>query len=409
MKIWMRYLAGTILGVILGVVLPLSGGDTYTLLRELTTLVVRVGRFFLFPMVFFAAIVAVDELREDQALVSTSVLTTAVTIGTVFVASLLGALSVVALQPQRIPPMVQEGRAGAAPDLLEQLRAAVPGNSFRVFVADDNALFMILLLGVLIGLTLRFDRGITSPVSLVADSANRILYRLNGILVGVVGVGLVVPAAMVAVWTRQAQDLALFAQFLLVVGTGAFVTGAVIYPAVLYLVDREHARPLTWIYRMLPASLAAIVSGDVYFSLATYSRVANDNLGISRRVGGSVPPLVAIFGRAGTALVSVAAFLLVIRSYTALEIGFAAVVQLVLTGVLYVFVLGRTPIGGVTLLLSYIAVRYGRGMEESYLILLPVMPLLERIGAWLDMMTVGFVTQLVARRHGAIRRVERTV
>ncbi|MFW5828199.1 MAG: dicarboxylate/amino acid:cation symporter, partial [Alkalispirochaeta sp.] len=78
-------------------------------------------------------------------------------------------------------------------------------------------------------------------------------------------------------------------------------------------------------------------------------------------------------------------------------------------GVLYSFLLGRHPAGAVMILLSYLSLRYGRGMEESYLILLPVMPLLERIGAWLDIMTVGFVAQVVAQTGGYVRTVDRTV
>jgi Na+/H+-dicarboxylate symporter len=95
-------------------------------------------------------------------------------------------------------------------------------------------------------------------------------------------------------------------------------------------------------------------------------------------------------------MVAVAAFLLVIRSYTALEIGVGETAGIVIAGMLFSFLLGRTPAGGVTLLLSYLAIRYGRGMEESYLILLPIIPVLERLGAWLDVMTNGFVTVLVA-------------
>ena len=409
MKMWMRYLAGTVIGVVLGSFLPLSGGDTYSLLQDLSLLVIRVGRFMLFPMVFFAAVVATDELREDRAVLRTLV-TAAVGLALVLVvATLVGALSVIALQPQRIPPMVQEGRAGVAPNLLATVLDAVPGNSFRLFVAGDNALFMIALFGMLVGLSLHVDREITSPVSLVADSANRILYRLNAILTEVMGVFLVIPAAMMIVWTRQTEDLLLFGQFLLVVVTATLFVGVVLYPLALYVLDRERARPLSWLYRMTPAALAAVTTGDVYVSLATYSRVANENQGIPRRHGGGIPPLMAVFGRAGTALVSVAAFLLVIRSYTALEIGLSAVLQLAGVGAIYSLMLGRTPAGGVMLLLSYIAVRYGRGMEESYLILLPVMPLLERIGAWLDLMTIGFVSQAVTQAGGAIRRVDRTV
>ncbi|MFO8043376.1 MAG: cation:dicarboxylase symporter family transporter [Alkalispirochaeta sp.] len=409
MKIWMRYLLGAALGILLGVLVPLSGGDTYMVLQELSAILIRVGRFLFFPMVFFAAIVAMDELRDDQSGVKTLLTAGGLLAASLIFAVAMGALSVLVLQPQRIPPMVQEGRAGTPPEILSILGETIPGNAFQLFVAGENMLLMIVLFGMIVGATLRYDREMTSPVSLVADSANRILYRLNAGLTQVIGFALAIPAAMVVVSTRQTEDLMIFGQLLLVVVTAALLVGAVAYPVVLYLLDREASRPVTWLYRMTPAAVAALVSGDVFFASATYARVSNENQGVPRPVGGVVPPLMAVFGRAGTALVSVAAFLLVIRSYTALEIGVGAVVELTVAGVLYSLVLGRYPAGAVMVLLSYLSVRYGRGMEESYLILLPVMPLLERIGAWLDVMTIGFVSQAVARTGGYLRRVDRTV
>jgi Na+/H+-dicarboxylate symporter len=350
-----------------------------------------------------------DELQDDQTAVKTLATAAIVLAAALVFAVAVGALSVLVLQPQRIPPMVQEGRAATSPEILSILTETIPGNAFRLFVAGDSALLMIVLFGMLVGATLRFDREITSPISLVADSANRILYRLNAWLTQVIGFALAIPAAMVLVGTRQTADLALFGQLLLVVVTAALFVGVVAYPVVLYAIDRARARPVTWLYRMTPAGVAALVSGDLFFASATFSRVSNENQGIPRRVGGVVPPLMAVFGRAGTALVSVAAFLLVIRSYTALEIGVAAVLELTMAGVLYSLLLGRHPAGAVMVLLSYLSVRYGRGMEESYLILLPVMPLLERIGAWLDVMTVGFVSQAVAITGGYFREADRTV
>jgi aerobic C4-dicarboxylate transport protein len=312
---------------------------------------------------FFSAVVATDELRDDDKLLRTGLSVLGALVLVLVVAATIGAVSVMALQPQRIPPMVQEGRIGAAPGVISRLLETIPANSFRLFVAGENALLMIVLFGMIIGFTLRYDREITSPVSLVADSANRILFRLNSAMTGIVGFFLTIPTAMMVVLIRQTRDLALFGQFMLVVSSAALLLGIVVYPAALYFLDREHSRPLAWLRRMVPPGLAALAAGDVYFALATYSRVANEDLAVPRRIGGVVPPLMAVFGRAGTALVSVAAFILVIRSYTALEIGFVAVVQLTGAGVVYSLLLGRTPAGAVLLLLSLSCgtVREGNG------------------------------------------------
>ncbi|SIQ33765.1 Na+/H+-dicarboxylate symporter [Alkalispirochaeta americana] len=405
MNISFRYALGASAGVLLGMVLPLAGGDTAALLTELSQLVILAGRFLLFPLVFFAMIAAVDELHTKGALGKAGMLSAVVLFLCTVVSTLLGGLAILAFSPQRIPPMVQEGRITAPPSLIASFLEAIPANAFRVFVLDDGALAGILLMALLVGVSFKHDRSVSSPLSLVVDSANRIFYRMNRLLVGILGVLVLLPVAALTVLLRDGADLGLFSQFLLVLIVAVLVMAVLVYPAILYLFDRRRTHPLRWLSAMIPVAVAALGSGDSFFSLATLTRVNRDSLEIPRAVGASVSPWVALYGRAGTALVSMAGFLLVIRSYTALDIGLGDLMLLTVSTVLYSFFLARTPAGGVLLMLSFLASRYGRGMEESYLILLPVMPLLERIGAFLDMMTAGFVTQIAATRgQGEPRR-----
>ncbi len=400
MKLWFRYLLGTAVGVAAGILVPLAGGDTLQILEEISGFVFRIGRFLLFPLAFFSIIIAVDELRDDRRVASVAIKTGLASVATVVAAVIVGVLVMVIFQPQRIPPMVQEAAIAAPPQMVDIIRQSVPMNLFRVFVLGDNALGMILLVGVLIGWTLRFDREISSSVALVSDSANRILYRLNRSFTSLLGFLLAIPGGMIIVRIRDTADLQLFGQFLIVVITAAVIIGMVVYPVMLYLLKRDGRMATGWVTRMGAPGLAALVSGDVFFAAATLARVGKEELRLPRRIGGSVSYISAVFLRAGSALVAVASFLLVIRSYTALEIGFLETLMIAATAIGSSFLLGRTPAGGVTLLLSYLAVSYGRGMDESFLILLPVLPFLERLGAWLDVMTHGFIAFLVAESEG---------
>lgn len=409
MKIWLRYGIGIVLGTIIGFWLPTTGGDTTAFLIEFSELVLRVARFFLFPLVFFAAIIAVDELNEDRRLLRVGLETVGWILLAIVISGIVGITAIVGLEPQRIPPMIQEADEIAALQLLDVLQEGIPFNFFQVFVLDDHGLFAVLAVGVIIGMALRFDREITAPLSLVIDSANRISYYVNGVLLQFVGFLLAIPSAMVIVRLRAAESIALFGQLILVISVAAAVVGFVLYPLILYLLDRKGPHPLRWLSAMVPTALAAAAGGDTYLALATTGRMTKENLGVPRRVGGVVTPFVAIFGRAGTVLVSIAGFLLVIRSYTALEIGFGEILGLTLAAIAYSVVMVRVPSGGVLMLLSYVALRYGRGMENSYLILLPVMLVLERVAVVLDAMTAGFVTQAIAIRYNYLREPERPI
>lgn len=403
MKHTLFYLAGTLIGIALGVFLPLVGGDSLEVLQQLTEIVIRVGRFLLFPMAFFAVIIAIDELRDERRLKPVLLRTAIGVVATVVFAAIIGAVSVTLLRPQRIPPMVQEAVVSSPASISAIVEASIPRNGFQVFTLGDNAFAMILLLAAAVGWMLRYDREITSPVSLVADSANRILYRLNTRLGQIVGLLLSIPVGTVIVTLRLTDDVALFVQLLIVVATTALVVGVVIYPAVLYLAHGDVEHIGRWLRGMVVPSLSAIATGDVYFATNAAARSNNDDLAIPRRIGGSVSYFVAVFSRSGTVLVAIASFLVVLRSYTALEIGFGETISIMLTGVGASVLLGRTPAGAVTLVLSYLALAYGRGMAESYLILLPVLPILERIGAWLDVMTHGFVSFYVAEDTHIVR------
>lgn len=409
MKIWLRYGIGVALGTIIGFWLPTTGGDTTAVLANLSEIVLRIARFFLFPMVFFTSIIAADELNEDRRLLQVGVETAGWMLLAIVLSVIVGIIAIIGLEPQRIPPMIQEADEIAALQLLQVLRDGVPFNFFQVFVHGEHALFAVLAVGLIIGTALRFNREITAPLSLVIDSAGRISYYINGVLLQIVGFLLAIPSAMVIVRLRSAESIALFGQLILVVVVAAAAVGFVVYPLILYVLDRRGPHPLRWLSAMIPTALAAAAGGDTYLALTTTGRMMKENLGVPRRVGGTVTPLVAIFGRAGTVLVTIAGFLLVIRSYTALEIGFREVLGLTIAAIGYSFVMVRVPSGGVLMLLSYVALRYGRGMENSYLILLPVMLVLERIAVVLDAMTVGFVAQAVAIRYNYLREPERPI
>ncbi len=395
MTIRIRYLGGLVVGLVLGVMLPLAGGDTGRLLVDLTGLVVTVARFLIFPLFFTGMIIAVDELRSDRQLVAVvghGALWTALA---VVVSTLVGVLGVAVLSPERIPPMIQEGQAVVPPSVLGAIVEGLPNNLFQVFVIHESAAGGILLVAFLIGMSLQYDRNITSPVSLVADSLNRILYRLNNLLVNWLGVLLIIPTAASVVLLREVVNLTIFLQLLLVIVVAVALVGFVLFPLTIFLVNRDRKETVQWIKSMLAPIVMALVTGDSYAALGTLARSSKEDMNVHRRIGAAALPIVSIYGRGGSALVGIAGTLLVIRSYTALEIGVGPMVGLALAAMAFSFLLARAPGNGVMLILSYLALLYGRGLEESYLILLPVMPLLERLGAVLDVMTAGFVTQMI--------------
>jgi Na+/H+-dicarboxylate symporter len=204
---------------------------------------------------------------------------------------------------------------------------------------------------------------------------------------------------------RAINDIQIFGQLFLILAISIIVIVFLIYPLILYfLVNREN--PYIWVYGMLSPALAGIASGDVYFSTPTLVRMARENLGMYRSVGSTVISLAAVFGRAGTTLVTTASFLVILQSYTALEITFGQVVWVMMSSFGIGFLLGGSPATGVLVGLSMLATAFGRGMEEVFLILLPALPILTSFAVFMDIMTAGFILQLVGSSERLRRRVE---
>lgn len=405
MKIWMRLLAGSIIGVLLGAYLPESGGDTAELFSEISAYVVRIARYFLFPLVFFGLITGTTELMRERRLPAVYGKTLGLLLAATAVAILVGTGAVLAVAPGRIPPIFQEAPRGQVPVVSELLERVFPHNLFALFGGGGDFLLPFMVPALFIGLALYADQSAGSAVSQFADSASRVFYRLSAFVVEILGIGMIAVAAAVVFDIRGINDFQIFSSLILTVSLAVGFIVLVVYPLLIYfLIDRDSALP--WLYAMIAPLITGLFSGDVYFSLPTLERIGKENLGVPRRVGSAVFSLAAVFGKAGSALVATASFIVILRSYTALEITVVQVMWVAVSTFGVSFLLGAVPGSAVLVALAMLANLYGRGMEEVYLILWPAAPILIRLGAVLDVATAGFVAHVVGVTEKMRRRVD---
>ncbi|NBC30430.1 MAG: cation:dicarboxylase symporter family transporter, partial [Spirochaetes bacterium] len=293
MKIWMRLLAGIVIGTILALYLPESGGDTADVFSRLSALVVNIGRYSLFPLLFFGVLMGTTELIAERKILTVYGKSIGLMAVTSFVAALIGAAGVVVLAPGRIPPIFQEAPDVQGVNAYDLATRVFPTNFFEALVSGGSFLLPVVVAALVAGIALSRERQHGEALSSVLEGTNRVFYRVNSFIVEVLGIGMIAVTAYLLFQVRAINDIEIFGQLFLILAISIIVIVFLIYPLILYLlVNREN--PYIWVYGMLSPALTAVASGDVYFSTPTLVRMARENLGMYRSVGSTVVSLAAV-------------------------------------------------------------------------------------------------------------------
>ncbi|THB67050.1 MAG: hypothetical protein D6B26_02035 [Spirochaetaceae bacterium] len=218
------------------------------------------------------------------------------------------------------------------------------------------------------------------------------------------GIGMAVLTAYSILLIRDIREPGLFLELLFVVVFSAGLVLFVVIPFAVYILGRRK-NPAVFLFSIMPPVLAALVSGNHMFSLATLMRTGRQNQGVSRKAESVVFSLTTLLCRAGTAMVVMIAFIVVLRSYSSLEISIAQVLLVALSAIFISFVIGGIPGGDMLLFLGLLSGLHSRGIPEGYLILLPLIPLLLRIGAALDVAVAAGIAQVVGYQEHLCKNV----
>lgn len=405
MKIWFKLLAGTALGTVLGLYLPEYTGETFKAFAYFSGLAVRIGRYALLPLLFFGLTVAAYELRGQRKLLGmygkTLLYAAATSLGMIIVGIVLISL----LSPGRIPIIIENHIPSERPDIGGLLLQVFPDNLFSLFSGSGDFLLPLLFFAVFLGVHLTFDRQISRPLVEIADSLSRVFYHMNSFITEFIFIGCIALAGSLVMNIRRITEIGLFVELFIVLGLFSLVVAFAVFPGILYLLGGKKA-PFRWMQAQLAPALTAFLSGDVYFSLGLLLRHGKETLGIPRRAGVVTYPFAVLFGRGGSAMVTAISFIVILHSYSSLEIGLSQILWVVMVSFGISFLLGAVPGAGTLVGIGVISSLYGRGMEEGFLILRPIAPILVGLGAFLDVVSAAFVSTLVSDNAKLTRDME---
>jgi Na+/H+-dicarboxylate symporter len=404
MKVWIKYLVGTVLGAVLALAVPLEDAWLRGALGFLYDLSIRIGRYALLPLMLFSIPVAVYQQNEDKEFWKSLGRSALVLLASVAALSLVGVIVAATVQPARIPLVTDAPSAARPTGIKDFLLAIFPESPFAALLSG-RFLLPAFFLAAVVGLALSHDRAATRPAIQVFDSLSRIFYQINSAIAEFLGILLIAATARCVIEFRAAARTDVYVPLLATVGIEVLVVSVVVLPAILYFFGGRKD-PFKAIYGFLAPALAAMASGDLYFALGPLTRHAKESLGVRRRYNALDIPLAAIIGRAGTALVTSTAFIVVLSSYSGLGVSPSRLLWIVAVAPFAVLLTASSPDRGAIAALMSLCSLYGKGFENGFLIAAPMALPLMSAGAFLDALWAGCASYLMAKRSGGAQEKE---
>ena len=399
MKVWLKLLIGSLLGIILGFLLPHDNQMIVTAVAWLGELAIRIGRYALVPILVFSLTIAVYELRQDGQFWGLALKTFAL----IFVCSAFvitaGILVTLIFTPARIPILIEEQAEAISLNTAENILNIFPSNMFSAVFGDGVYLLPLCVFAFFLGMGFSYDRSYVKPVINIVDSLSRIFYHIAAFFSEVLALVMIILSAYWAIRFHGVIRAEIFRDLLMLLGFFSVVLGFGIIPLFLYFLAPK-TNPWTILYGSLSQALTGFFSGDINFSLPVLFRHIKENLGVRRRSNAVTVTLFAMFGRSGSAMVAASAFIVIINSYSSLGIPMGDIIIIALRAMLISFLLAGHPGTGAYTALAVLCMDYGRGFEAGYLILKPMAFYLIAVGTFLDVMICTIGSYVVSRFSG---------
>ncbi len=397
MSKFFRFLILASIGLVLGLVLPLNAGDTHDFFKNFEMIVLNLATMIVLPLIFFQVMVNTYEIRVNSEANFTRRSLLMILAVSIFFA-FLGILVVTFMNPERLLPInngVQEQGKFTFQGLVESL---FPGSFLGIFSGRINLAPGLVIGALLSGWALYDLRGSIKSILDVSTNAYKLFMKMNSYVVGFIVFLFSIPIINRILAIREIRDIETFLNLSITVFFPVILLTFGIYPAILYF---RRKMPVIEYIRLIGQSFFFGLASANHF--ASYSLFANSvqNRRMNKPGQQWYMAILGVFSRPGTAMVSTIAFLLVLKSYSSLEIAFFDLALIVITIGLVSTVSSAFTGLGIMVVLSLMAGLYGRGMGDSYYILQSILPILVSAAVGLDISTNAFILSMTRFDHGA--------
>jgi Na+/H+-dicarboxylate symporter len=405
MKIWLKILISGILGIAAGLIIPADSGIK-NLADTLYVFLLSAGRYMVFPLVFVSVLISSYELRSEKKLVRLLLRTFAYSATAVLIVIIFSLISMKLFSPGRIPIIIEEENLVKLISVKDLLVSIFPANSFSIFQNSGNFIFPVILMALLTGTAFAWNRLSAKPAVQFFEALNSSMYHLSTVFIEISSFFFFALTFYFIFQIKSFDEIKPFYQLLLALGINALILVFGVFPGLLYLLE-EKSSPYKNLYAGTGPALSGLFSGDSYFTYPVLYKHIRENIGVNHKAAGTLTPFLLIFGRLGTAFITASAFMIILKSYSSINIGLLQILWICGASFTVSMFTGLLPGMNAYIALSLLCSMYGRGLSEGYLILKPVLPFLLSLSVMIDMIGAAFISALTAKHEGMCEDVKK--
>jgi aerobic C4-dicarboxylate transport protein len=300
MKIWVKLVLGMIVAVVFAFIFADDPGNVFT---SLSDVFIHIGSYIVFPLLFFALIMATYELKLEKRLLRIYGKLFCYLLGATALLALLGVIS--GLLIPGVQMFIPEDMAPvSAPTFAGIMAGIFPENLFQAFTGTNFVIFLlpVVVIALLLGLNYDYDKHYTRPVVQITDGLSRITYHINSFMVEIFWIGVVVITSARLIQLKNIVGIEVYINLLVILCVDVLVVVFGIFPLILYALNNQK-NPYKWLYASIAPALTGLITGQGLIAAGMLVKHGKESMHISRKIGGTVYPLAAVFSKAGTALV----------------------------------------------------------------------------------------------------------
>jgi len=402
MKVWVKLLIGSLLGMAIGFLLPAGNPNVISFFQWLHKLALGIGRYAVVPVLVFSLTIAVYELRLDNRFIQMIVRNSVIVIAAAFFVIFAGIMVTMFVSPDRIPIEKVDQVELLGLDTAASLSEIFPSNMLSVLTGNGIYLLPVCVFAFFLGMGLNYNRSYSKPLLTMIDALSRIFYHIAFFFSEILGFILIVLSSYWAVCFHGILAAKVYKDLIVMLGVFSVVLCFGILPLFLYFL-RPKVNPWHVLYGFLGPAIAAFFSGDINFTIPVLQSHLKEDFGIKRRSSALSTAIFSTFCRSGSAMVAAAAFIVIIKSYSYLKIAPLDIFAIGIRAFIISFMLARHPGDGAYIALAALCLGYGSGeYRAGYLILKPLAFYLVAVGTFIDVTLSAMGSYIAARTSGFI-------